>query len=167
MIRFLARWWARRSYIWDLELEAGKSDVNAAIAQRNANEVRKLAEQLTAEADAIDKNIEEQAKALEAGVWECENGHQKGGAFGPDEDGAARKCIECNAPTKYLKISEMTGQEKYDLEKQKVEAEKIAAEKRKLAEEQSKSVTEKEQTAQSLRGLAENSRRFANKIRQL
>ena len=91
---------------------------------------------VTAEADSIDKNVVEQAKALEAGIWECENGHQKGGAFLPESDGVARKCIECKAPTTYMKISEMSGQEKYELEKEKGEAQKIAAEKRTMAKQE-------------------------------
>ena len=58
MIRLLARWWAKRCYIFQLELEASKGLINAAIAKRNADDARELVEQLNAEADAIDKNIE-------------------------------------------------------------------------------------------------------------
>jgi len=53
------------------------------------------------------------------------------------------------------------------LKSRKEKRKRIAADKRSLATEQSKSVKEKEQTAQSLRGLAENSRRFTDKVRQL
>jgi hypothetical protein len=167
MMRALAKVWARLAYLWELENEAVRSDINAGTAKVNATDKRKLVAQLVAEADAIDKNIEEQAKALEAGVWECENGHQKGGAFGPDADGAARKCIECNAPAQFLKISEMTGQEKYELEKQKGEAKKVAAEKRELAKQETENADNGDRTVAVLSGRAQDSRNFADKIRKL
>lgn len=174
MLRALAKWYARRSYIWTLEVEAGKGDVNAAIAQRNADEARKIAEQLNAEADAIDKNIEAEQTKLEKGYWECGKGHEMDlqPPTKPSDEKfngipVAKPTCPCGSPAKLVELDLMSGQEKYELEKQKKDAQSIAAEKRGLAEQQRKSVSEKEQTAQSLRGLAANSRMFADKIREL
>lgn len=132
--------WARISYVWTLEVEAGKSDVNAAVAKRNGAQARSAADQLSKEADAIESNI----KKVEA------------------EEEARRNTEQ------YQKLSP---QEKYEDEraskKEKDGALQMIAEKRGLAEQQSKDASEKEQVAQSLRGLAENSREFADKIRKL
>jgi hypothetical protein len=69
----------------------------------------------------------------EEGYYLCDNGHEKGGAFQPGADGESRKCIECNAPAKFIKRSEMSGQEKYESDKERKDAEQMAADKRKLA----------------------------------
>jgi len=140
MLRALAKWWARITYIWQLEFEAGKSDVNAAVAKRNADQVRNAVEQLNAEADAIEANV----KKVEA-----------------EEE--ARKKTDA-----YQKLSaQETHEDERASKKEKDGALQMIAEKRGLAAQQSKEVSEKEQVAQSLRGLASNSREFADKIRQL
>ena len=140
MLKVLARWWAKLSYLWTLETEASKSDINAAVAKRNAAEKRKLVEQLNAEADAIDANIT-QVEAEEE--------------------------VRKSAP-EYQKL---TKQEQYDdqqaSKKEKGAALQMAAEKRNLAKQEAENVSNSEQTAQALRGMAQNSRAFADKIRQL
>jgi hypothetical protein len=55
----IVRWWARLSYLWQLEVEGAKGDINAATAMRNADEKRKLVVQLNSEADAIEANVTE------------------------------------------------------------------------------------------------------------
>jgi hypothetical protein len=57
MIRFLARWFAKRKYVFTLELNAAESDINANLAANRAKERRDLTEQLNQEADDIDKSI--------------------------------------------------------------------------------------------------------------
>jgi hypothetical protein len=59
MIRLIAKWYAKLSYVFSLEIEGGKSDINAAIAKQNAEETRRIAAQLTAEADELEKNIKD------------------------------------------------------------------------------------------------------------
>jgi hypothetical protein len=66
---------------------------------------------------------------------------------------------------KFIKLSEMNGQEKYELERQKKEAQTMVAEKRKMAEQEVENVTNREQTAKMLAGNAENARTLADKIR--
>jgi hypothetical protein len=40
MIRFFTRFWAKWNYVFQLEFESAKSDLNADLAKRNANEKR-------------------------------------------------------------------------------------------------------------------------------
>jgi hypothetical protein len=54
MLRAIARWWAKLSYRWELEVWAARSDVNADLAARNAKEKRALVEQLKRQADDIE-----------------------------------------------------------------------------------------------------------------
>lgn len=170
MIRFAAKIWARISYLFVLEVEASKNEINAGTAKRNAADKHKLAEQLNAEADAIDKNIEAEGVRLEAGYWECENGHEwkPSTAFaGIELQLPPKECYECHTPVKLIKLSKMTGQEKYELEKQKGDAQKIAAEKRALATQEAENATTAENATQMLQSRARDSRAFADKIRSL
>jgi hypothetical protein len=59
MSRFFARWWAKRRYIWNLEIESAMHEMNAGLSERRAKEKRRLVAQLNDEADAIDKQIAE------------------------------------------------------------------------------------------------------------
>jgi hypothetical protein len=140
MLRIFAKWWARLSYVWQLEVEAGKNELNAATAKRNADEKRKLVLQLNAEADAIYENMKK-----------------------VEEEETKRRAGE-----EYQKLSK---QEQYEDEraakKEKDDALQIISEKRKLADEESKHVSEAEQVAQVLRGRAQDSRSFADKIREI
>jgi hypothetical protein len=154
MLRAIAKWYARRVYIWQLEFEAGKSDVNAAIAKRNADETRKLAEQLNTDADVLDK----EADAIQANIKEVEAEEQK--RFQTDEYKKLTK-------QEQYEDDRASQQEKNAAVQLIGEKRASATEKRGLAAEHAKSVSEKEQTAQSLRGLAANSRMFADKIREL
>jgi hypothetical protein len=178
MLRALAKMWAKLSYVWQLEIEGSKSELNSKVAAQNAETSRKLALQLNAEADGIDKNIEAEEERLEKGYWECENGHEAAKcdlglcdeheAMQCDECKTGTKnCADCGKPMKLIKLSEMSGQEKYELDKQKKEAQGMVAEKRKMADQEVENVTNREQTAEMLAGNAENARSFADKIRAL
>src|SRR5260370_34490059 len=57
MLRALAKTWAKLSYLWEHEVAAVKSDINAALSARLAAEKRALVAQLTKEADTIEENI--------------------------------------------------------------------------------------------------------------
>ena len=58
----------------------------------------------------------------------------------------------------------MSGQEKYESDKERKDAEQMIAEKRGLAAQEAKNVSDAEQVAQVLRGRAADSRAFADKI---
>jgi hypothetical protein len=140
MLRGIAKWWAKLSYIFSLETEAAKNEINGATAKRNAEEKRKLVLQLNSEADAIYENMKKVEKEEE----------------------------ERRAGEEYQKLSK---QDQYEDEraakKEKDDALQIISEKRKLADEESKHVSEAEQVAQVLRGRAQDSRSFADKIREI
>jgi hypothetical protein len=57
MIRFFARIWAKKKYVWRLEVEAATAELSALLSANRAAEKRALAEQLNKEADAIEQNI--------------------------------------------------------------------------------------------------------------
>jgi hypothetical protein len=46
MIRFFTKLFAKLSYLWQLEFESAKSDLNADLAKRNADEKHKLVSKL-------------------------------------------------------------------------------------------------------------------------
>jgi len=68
---------------------------------------------------------------------------------------------------KFIKRSEMSGQEKYESDKERGEAEKIAQNKRDQAKATEEEAANSERTAKYLQGLAESGRALANKIRNL
>jgi hypothetical protein len=140
MIRAIAKWWAKRSYIWDLEVEASKSEINAGTANRNAEAKRKLVAQLNAEADAIEENV----KTVET-----------------EEE------VRKTAP----EYQQLSAQEKYEDEraakKEKDAAMQIMSEKRELAKQEQENVDAAIQAVNMLSGRAQDSRNFADKIREL
>lgn len=65
MIRFFARIWAKRKYLWKLEVEAETNLLSAQLSANRAAEKKKLAEQLNKEADAIEENIKTETETPE------------------------------------------------------------------------------------------------------
>jgi hypothetical protein len=61
MIRIIARFWAKRRYIFRQEMEAALNDLNAAVSFDRAKDKRDLVAQLNKEAEDIEKNIEKVA----------------------------------------------------------------------------------------------------------
>jgi hypothetical protein len=57
MIRFIAKFIAKRQYRFKLELEAASNLINAQLAENRAKEKRAFVDQLNREADDIDANI--------------------------------------------------------------------------------------------------------------
>jgi hypothetical protein len=129
MIRFIAKFIAKRQYILKLELDAASNLINAQLATNRANEKRAYVDQLNREADDIEANIAKEEATEE--------------------------------------YKALAGQEKYEADKEKDDAKKIAAEKRRAAEQEATNATEGLKTAQHFRGMAENSRIVADKIRKL
>lgn len=140
MLRIFSKWWARLSYLWVLEIEGHKNDLNAATAKRNADEKRKLVAQLNAEADAMEANV----KKVET------------------EEDARMHTLEWQELTPKEQYEDQQASKK-----EKDAALQMIAEKRKLAEQEAKNVSDAEQVAQVLRGRAADSRAFADKIRQI
>lgn len=168
MIRFFARRWAKRRYIWNTEIEAATHDLNASLSALRAKEKRAYVAQLRAEADAIDENIKSMDANLEKGFWECENGHESPAQFeaGAKVDPLTQTC-ECGKPAKFIKLDQMSGQEKYESDKQRGEAEKIAESKRQQATEEEKNAEGGEQAAKHFTRQAAASRATAERIRNL
>jgi hypothetical protein len=166
MIRFIARRVAKLQYIWKLEIEGHTNEVNAQLAANRAQEKRAYIGQLNREADDIEKNITEYALKEQLGYYVCDNGHEA--KFNGDVHAESQRCAECKQyPMKLIKRDLMTGQEKYESDKERDEAKTIATEKRKAAEAEATNVTEGEKTAEYFRGMANNSRIVADKIRHI
>jgi hypothetical protein len=193
MTKFFARLWAKHSYVFQLEHEAARTEINARLAENLAAERRQTVAKLCAEADEVESKLNKEADELdarikeysakeEAGFWLCENGHESpeplySKAFSGIEL-SPPFCPTCQKPAKHVKRSEMTGQEQYESDKERRDAEKMSAEKRAAAKTEStsrraaaKEEEDKaeggEQTAKVFRANAENARIVANKIRNL
>jgi hypothetical protein len=183
MLRTIARIWAKLKYQFDLLHEAARTEINASLAENLAKERRTTVTALRKEADTIDARIKEYTAKEEVGFWLCENGHE----FDPLcncvgnnkepvvvhasgcrlENFNGKSCIECNAPAKLVKRSEMSGQEKYESDKERKDAEVVAESKRAAAKEEEDKAEGGEQTAKVFRQNAENARAVAEKIRAL
>jgi hypothetical protein len=159
MTRFFARVWAKRAYIWRLEFKARTAELTAQLSLNNGNDKKALAQQLNTDADTIEQNIKTETAALQTGYWECENGHK----FSATITG----CPNCHQATKFVKLSEMTGQEKYELEKEQKEAEQIVTSKREQAKQEAVNAEECNQTAKHFLKEAANDRLLADKIRAI
>ena len=167
MIRSFAQWWARRKFIWKIEIEAVTQDLQAALSAQRAKEKRDLATQLRKEADDMETRVTQMAAMEENGFWLCDDGHEKPDAFIPETEGEGRTCLDCHKPTKFIKRSEMTGQEQYESDKGRKEVETMIAEKRKLADQHDTDVKGGEDTAKHFRRQATSSREVADRLRKL
>jgi hypothetical protein len=76
MIRVLAKWAAKKHYVFSQELQAATADLHAGLSLKLATEKRAQIEQWNKEADEIDANIKSVDEKLAKGHWECENGHE-------------------------------------------------------------------------------------------
>jgi hypothetical protein len=168
MLRFIATKWARAAYVFRQGAEAATNDLNAGLSLRLSTEKRALIERLNKEADEMDARIKEVSEMEEKGFWECENGHEHEGANFPEPvAGAPATCLVCDKPAKFIKRDQMTGQEKYESDKERKGAEDIAKSKRDQAKAEEENAANGERTAKYFRGLAENNRTIASRIRQL
>lgn len=167
MLRAIATWIARWRYVWNKETEAGLNEWSARVSEQKAKESRGLIAKLKQDADELEIRIKNMAEMEENGFFLCENGHEKNGAFQPDADGASRKCIECSTPVKFIKRSEMTGQEKYDSDKDRKDAEKLLAGRRQEITDKETEAGQQETTGKYFRQQSESSRRLAESIRKL
>lgn len=164
MLRMFARWWARKKYVLSQEVEAATNDLNAGLSLRLSTEKRALIEKLNKEADEMDARIKEVSEMEEKGFYSCENGHENASARHGD---GLSGCLNCNSISKFIKRSEMTGQEKYESDKERKEAEDVAKSKRDQAKAEEENAANGEKTAKYFHGLAENNRTIASRIRHL
>ena len=172
MIKLLAKWWAKRTYIWKLEMEGGANEINAKLSAERAGDKRKLVVRLNGEAQQIDDHIAHEKEMLAKGFWECEDGHAFEGPAPEDleqVDGAPKPqvCEECSKPMKYTKWDRFTPKEQYDETKDQEEALKIAEGKRQLAKQEEGNAKGGEQMAAKFRADAANSRQVADRVRKL
>ncbi len=192
MIRIFAQWAAKKYYLFNQEYQAAIADLHAGLSLKLAAEKRALIETLNREADEIEANIKAVDEKLAAGYWECENGHEyqacKHGPM-PDNykecDECAKKpgspvlcadclerrspslCCECGKPAAFIKRDLMSGQEKYESDKERKEAEDIVKSKRAQAKAEEENVKGSEQTVKYFKDQAKNNRTIAEKVRSL
>jgi uncharacterized Zn finger protein (UPF0148 family) len=119
----------------------------------------------------MDARIAKVAEMEEKGFWACENGHEiqftKDGEPAEQIPGDTNFCPQCGKATKLVKRSEMSGQEKYEFDKDRKAAEKIAAAKRDEIAAQEKELENQEATAKYFRGQAQSSRALAENLRKV
>ena len=84
---------------------------------------------MNTEADEIEKNIAIYEQKEVEGYWAYEN-HRTESEIIDKQIGAKRKCQTCESTTRFIVRSDMTGKEKYQLDKEREDAEKVAGSKR-------------------------------------
>lgn len=168
MLRFLARPVAKLKYRWRQEAEAATNELQAKLAESLADERTALVAQLTKEADDMDARIKEVEEMENKGYWLCENGHENADVYRMPREGVSDvACIECKAPVKFIKRDQMTGQEKYESDKERGEAQDIVKQKRQQAAAEKENVENSKNTAKYFRSLAVHNRGVADKLRKL
>ena len=168
MLRALATWIAKWKYVWNKETEAGLNTWSARVSERKAKETRDNVAKLKAGADELEAHIKKVAEMEEKGFWLCDSGHEKQDAFIPESaDDTTRRCLDCKAPAKFIKRSEMSGQEKYESDKDRQEAEQMLAARRKEIEDKETEAAQQDATTNYFRQQAESSRKLADSIRKL
>jgi hypothetical protein len=169
MLRFIAKRWTKVTYSFREEQDAAMKDLNASASEYHANEKRRAMQSHIAQADAIDASIKRVDELQEKGFWLCDNGHEEenSGHTAVDTTGQVALCHTCNAPKKFIKRSEMTGQQKYESEKERKEAVQMADANRAKAKELEEQIKGHEDTAAMFRKQAQQSREFAELLRKL
>ena len=157
---------AKWSYVFRKYSESSMHELSARVAERSAKMTRDTIAQLTKDADEMEARIKQVAEMEEKGFWLCENGHEKEMAR-PLENEPHNVCVECGKDVKWLKRSDMTGQEQYESDKDRKEAEKFAAAKRAEIASQEKDLENQEHTAKYFRGQAASSRQLAEALRKV
>jgi len=154
--------------MWNKESDAGTNTWSARVAKRNAKISRDLIVKITAEADELDARIKHVADMEEKGFWLCENGHERTDVpLVPQDEGHEIHCGFCEKQMKLVKRSEMTGQEKYESDKDRKDAEKLLPARREEIANKETAAAEQDATAKYFSTQAESSRTLADAIRKL
>jgi hypothetical protein len=174
MLQILAKWWAKKQYIWKQEVEAATNDIHVGLSLRLAGEKRALIEQLNKDADEIEANIKSVDEHLAAGYYECENCHETDKPFlnGTDSFSCPFPMADklngaCAKPARFVSLATMSGQEKTQSDRERNEAQTIADNKRATAKAEEENVAGSEKTAKYFQDQAKNNRTIAEKIRSL
>lgn len=172
MFRFIAKIFAKLQYRFRQEVEAESNELHALLAFRTAEDRRASASQFNVEADAMAARIKEVAELEEKGYWLCENGHEtqeplESTAFAGVELDLNRYCPTCGKTVKFIKRSDMSGQEKYESDRERGDAQKMADQKRALAKEHEEAAIESDRAGKYFHDLAQKNRNVADKIRAL
>jgi hypothetical protein len=168
MLRAFATWFAKWKYVWNKETESGMHLWSARVAEQNAKASRDLIVKLKNEADAYEARIKSVAEMEENGFWQCANGHEEP-VNAPENSVLATEmvCYQCLASAKLIKRSEMTGQEKYESDKDRKDAEKLLAARREEIANKETEAGQQDATAKYFRQQAESGRRLADSLRKL
>jgi hypothetical protein len=166
MINFFAKRWAKWSYIFNKLRESEMHTLSAKVAERNAELTKAKIAQMTKDADAQEARITEMAEMEEKGFWECEDGHETPVEM-YDLGSNDPKCSQCGKPVKRIKRSEMSGQEKYEADKDRKEAERLLAARRAEIGGQEEQLQQQVATGKYFRGQAQSSRTLADNIRKV
>lgn len=168
MLKFIAKRYAKAAYVFRQHVEAETNLLNAGLALRTAEEKRTLAGQLTEQADQMDARIKEMDAKLDVGFWECEEGHENPVDKVKVDDGwHGVVCPTCDRPANLIKRDQMTGQEKYESDRERKDAEDLAKQKRDQAKAEEENAAQSEKAAKYFQALATNTRNTAEKIRKL
>jgi hypothetical protein len=179
----IAKWWAKRRYIWQEQLKAETLLINARSSERAAEKIKAFIQQLQAKADVADaqatsleQSIKEVDEKMSMGFWQCDNGHEEkiSTAFAGIELEIARNCSRCHKPMKMVRTDLLTGQEQYENEKERREVEKMAeasrqeaAAIRKEIEHQQADIENHLAIAKSFNDQAKRTHDFAALLREL
>jgi hypothetical protein len=168
MIRVFAKWYGKWKYVLAKETEGAMHEWSAKVAEKNASMTRDLIAHLTKDADAMEARINQVVEMEEKGYWECENGHESAAQFneGARVDPLTDKC-DCGAQAKFIKRETMSGQEKYDSDKDRKEAEKMLEARRAEIASQEKELENQVATVKYFRGQSESSRKLAENLRKV
>jgi hypothetical protein len=176
MLRFIAKWFAKLKYVFSEELAAANNVINADASAYRIKERTKAIQDLNGQADAIEARIKELDEKQEKGYWLCENGHEfdasgYGGDLVKPEIAAAitngKECETCGKPAKFIKKSEMTGQDLYESEKERKEAVQMADGLRAQAAQQEEMIKTHQEHEKAFRQQAQKTREFAELLRKL
>jgi hypothetical protein len=164
MLRAFATWYARWKYRVNKEVEAGMHEWSARVAEKNAKASRDLIIKLKTEADAYEARIKSVAEMEEKGFYLCDNGHENAECRLPE---SGNVCLQCPKLAKFIKRSEMTGQELYESDKDRRDAEKLLAGRREEITTKETEAKQQDATAKYFRQQAESGRRLAESLRKL
>ena len=114
----------------------------------------------------MDARINQMDEMEVKGFWRCDNGHEKQ-TDDTIDSAALPKCEICGAPSKFMKRGLMSGQERYESDKDRKEAENTLAAKRQEIESKKSELEQQQAGANYFRGQAKSARQLADAIRNV
>ena len=157
MIRLIAAWFAKKTYIFTQGFQAATAELHAGLSAKLVDEKRALVAQLNTQADAIEANIKDVDAKMEKGYFECENGHEID-KVNTNAFNAKLSCPVCDATAKFVSFNGMTPAEKAQSDQERTEAERIAQNKRNTAKAEEANAKGSEDTIKFIKDQAKNGR---------